>query len=238
MNWGAAFWVPKRSVARQVGCGVLGTHQSLPGEDRRNRELCKEFLLVAVAWEDEDGGMEQEHVKELGKVLPRGYCSSLNLCAPQGDAPVSSSLCLEGNFFCRIALKAFQNFSVCGENIYEHTWFHFLLPCSLETSCWLPRRTGENKWLCLKCHFRICCIFCLVICGIWSKSALSSIFRSVIGNILILSLNSHFSITEAAKFGGWDNLLGSLFAQRSAHEGPFFMPESSHCCYKPNKWSA
>lgn len=41
------------------------------------------------------------------------YCCSLNLCTPQGDAPVSSSLCLEGNFFCRLALKAFQNFTLC-----------------------------------------------------------------------------------------------------------------------------
>lgn len=186
MNWGAAFWVPKLSVACQVCRGVLDTHQSLPGEDLRNQELWKAFLLVAAAREEEDGGMEHAHMKELGKGLPRGYCCSLNLCAPQGDAPVSSSLCLEGNFFCRLALKACQNFAVWGGNIYEHTWFHFLLPCSLETSCWLPRRTRENKWLCFKCHFRICCIFYLVICGIWSKSALYLIFRSIVGNILIL----------------------------------------------------
>lgn len=238
MNWGAAVRVPKLSVACQVCCAVLDTHHSLPGEDLKTQEPWKAFLLVAVAWDDEDSGMEQMHVKELGKASPRDYCCSLNHCTPQGDAPTPSFLCLEGNSFFRLALKAFQNFAVCGENIYECTWFHFLLPCSLETPRWLPRRMGKNKWLCFKCHFRTCCIFYLVICGIWSRLALYLIFRSAVGNTLILQLSSNIFRYRDCKVWLLRHLLGSLCAECSAHKGPFFMPKSSHCCYKPNKWPA
>lgn len=187
MNWGAAVRV---SVACQVCCAVLDTNHSLPGEDLKNQELWKAFLLVAVSQDDEDSRMEQIYVKELGKAS-HDYCCSFNLCTPQGDAPIPPFLCLEGDLFSSLALKSFQNFAVCGENIYECTWFHFLLPCSLETPCWLPRRMGENKWLCSKCHSRACCIFYLVIRGIWSRLALYLIFRSAVGNTLILQLSSH-----------------------------------------------
>lgn len=62
---------------------------------------------MAAAWEDEDGGIEQRGMKELGKVSSHG---SLNL-----STPVSSSLGLEGHFFYRLALKAFQNFAMWGK---------------------------------------------------------------------------------------------------------------------------
>lgn len=48
-------------------------------------------------------------MKELGKVLLRGDWCSLNLCTPQGDAPVSSSLCLEGNLRVAVWGKIFTN---------------------------------------------------------------------------------------------------------------------------------
>lgn len=98
MNWGAAVLVPKLSVAYQVCCAVLDTHHSLPGENLKNQELGKAFLLVAVLQDGEDSGMEQMHVKKLGKASPHDYCCSLNLCTPPGDAPIPSFLCLEGNF--------------------------------------------------------------------------------------------------------------------------------------------
>lgn len=214
------------------------THITLALEKTLKIRSSEKHLLVAAAWDDEDSGMEQMHVKELGKALPRDYCRSLNLCTPRGDAPTPSFLCLEGNSFFRLALKAFQNFAVCGENIYERTWFHFLLPCSLETPCWLPRRMGKNKWLCSKCHFRTCCVFYLVICGIWSRLALYLIFRSAVGNTLILQLSSNIFRYRDCKVWLLRHLLGSFCAECSAHKGPFFMPKSSHCCYKPNKQPA
>lgn len=76
------------------------------------------FPLAAAAWEGEDGEVEQVRMKELGKVLPHGYCCSLNLCAPQEGAPVASFLCQEGSFCCRLA---FQNFTVWRENAHKHT---------------------------------------------------------------------------------------------------------------------
>lgn len=68
--------VLKLSVACQVCCAVLDTHHSFPGEDLKNQELWKAFLLVAVSQDDEDSGMEQMHVKKLGRASPHDYCCS------------------------------------------------------------------------------------------------------------------------------------------------------------------
>lgn len=123
--------------------------------------------------------------------------------------------------------------SLCGEKIFMNIHeFHFLLPCSFETSCCLPRNTEEKKWLCFKCHFWIYCIFDLVICA-----SGQNLFRSIVGNIFILSLKSNiFSLRLESLRAETMFSVGYL---HSAYLMRVLFHAREPCHYpKPNKWAA
>lgn len=69
-------------------------------------------------------------------------CCSLTLYAPEGDAPVSSPLRLEGDVLCWIALKASQNVTVQGEIFMNVDDF-----ASSSCTLWRPHAGSQREQL-------------------------------------------------------------------------------------------